>query len=454
MILVGLCVGIATFLLAGFGVALILTRPHQWNIIECVCVSWLLGTGTVSLLLWIGGSFLSGVGLRISVAIVCALLGGVGFGMARKTQVRFVLPMPRNMTEWLLVALITFELVNMTQFSFENALGWDGLIVWEVKARYAFLNGGVIPQMFFTSPSHISSHPEYPLFIPFSELWLYLWMGAPHQFWAKTIFPMFYCVGTILLAILSARITGRRWIGGVISVLLFFVPYLTSGAGAAVVGYVDFPLSVFYLAAIGYLVSFLKTNDFAFFRLYAATASLLPWVKREGVILFLVSAFCATIVILSRKLSWRSFAFVIPPALISISWQIYLQKMHVPSSRDFVPVTWAAFAAHHDRILPVLRVTIFEFTQFARWSLLWWLVAVAFFYLALRLRDARFFVIAVAIIAPIAAYDFTYLFSSWPDFFFHMGTSFPRLLLQVVPVACLAVALALPQDLTQPNQNS
>lgn len=449
MILVGLCFGIATFLSAGFGVALILRQSRQWNIIECVCVSWLLGTGIVTLLLWIGGIFLSGTGLRVSIALVCAILGGIGFGRARKAQVRFVLPMPRNMIEWLLVAFIIFELINITQFSFENALGWDGLIVWEIKARYAFLNGGVIPQTYFTNPSGIASHPEYPLCIPLSELWLYLWMGAPHQFWAKTIFPIFYCVGAILLAIVSTRIAGKRWIGLLIGVLLFFVPYITSGVDAVVVGYVDFPLSIFYLAAIGYLVSFLKTNDFAFFRLYAASASLLPWLKREGAILFLVCGFCATVVILSRKLSWRSFAFVIPPAIISISWQVYLQKMHVLSSRDFLPVTWAAFSANLDRVLPILRATIFEMTQFFHWSLLWLLVAIALVYLVFRLRDAGILVVAMAIILPIAAYAFTYVFSTWPDYFFHMATSFPRLLLQVVPVAWLAIALALPKGLTQ-----
>ncbi len=454
MILVGLCGGIATFLLAGFGVALILCRTRQWNIVECACVSWLFGTGTVSLLLWIGGSFFSGIALRVSVAMACALLGAAGFFIARRKQVHFVLPVPRNMTEWLLVALIIFELVNMVEFSFENPLGWDGLIVWEIKARFAFLNDGVLPPMYFTSPSHISSHPEYPLLIPFSELWLYMWMGAPHQFWAKSIFSIFYCVGTILLAIISARISGRRWIGGLIGVLLFFVPYITSGVGAAVFAYVDFPLSVFYLAAIGYLISFLKTNDFDFFRLYAASATLLPWVKREGVILFLVSGFCAAVVILSRKLSWRSFAFLIPPAMISISWHVYLQKMHVLSPHDFVPVTWAAFNAHLDRVLPILRITIFEMTHFVHWSLLWVLVAIALVYLVFRLRDARFLVMAVAIIVPVAAYGFTYVFSAWPDYFFHMATSFPRLLLQVVPVAWLAVALALPKSLMQQDQES
>jgi hypothetical protein len=454
MILVGLCFGIITFLSAGFGLAVILSRSRRWNIIECVCLSWLLGTGTVTLLLWVGGIFFSGTSLRISIALLCAILGAVGYATARRTQVRFVMPIPRSLTEWLLVALIIFELINITQFSFENSLGWDGLIVWEVKARYAFLNNGVIPQTYFTNPPDFASHPEYPLCIPLAELWLYLWIGAPHQFWAKTIFAIFYCVGTILLTIISTRITGKRWIGLLIGVLLFFVPYLTSGTDAVVVGYVDFPLSVFYLAAIGYLVSFLETNDFAFFRLFTASASLLPWLKQEGAILFLVSAICATIVILSRKLSWRAFAFVIPPTTIFMSWQFYLQKMHVLKLSDFVPVTWATFQAYHDRILPILRITIFEMTRFIHWSLFWLLVAIAFGYLVFRRRAAHLVVLALATILPIAAYALAYVFSNWPNYFFHMSTSFPRLLLQVVPVAWLAVALALPKRLHNRMENS
>src|SRR5580765_1871466 len=48
-------------LLAGLGVATsIFARGGRINLVECVCLSWLLGCGIVSLLLWTCGAFCSG----------------------------------------------------------------------------------------------------------------------------------------------------------------------------------------------------------------------------------------------------------------------------------------------------------------------------------------------------------------------------------------------------------
>jgi len=130
------------------------------------------------------------------------------------------LPMPRNLIEWLLTSLLLVEITVFFYVSFKHTLGWDGLLNWEIKARYAFLNGGVIPGSYYSNPGRAFSHPEYPLAIPFTELWLYLWMGEPHQFWVKTIFPLFYAAGALLLALFVTRLSTKRWPGLIVATLL------------------------------------------------------------------------------------------------------------------------------------------------------------------------------------------------------------------------------------------
>ena len=56
----------------------------------------------------------------------------------------------------------------------------------------------------------------------------------------------------------------------------------------------------------------------------------------------------------------------------------------------------------------------------------------------------------VMVAAPIGLYAASYLFSAWPDFAEHFGRSFHRLLLHVMPVAGLAIAIAM----TRPVLNS
>src|SRR5207244_2477435 len=164
------------------------------------------------------------------------------------------LPLPSSPVEWLLTALLLLELLAVFFVSLKHTLGWDGLFNWEIKARYAFLNNGVIPSSYYSSSGRAFSHPEYPLAIPFTELWLYLWMGVPHQFWIKTIFPLFYIFGVLLLGLFVTRLTGRRWLGLFVALLVPLVPFVIAIPGGVIVGYSDIPIGVFYLTAFGYLL--------------------------------------------------------------------------------------------------------------------------------------------------------------------------------------------------------
>src|SRR6202022_4693570 len=226
MMLLGLAGAYFTLLVGGAGVSLLILRAStRINLIECACIAWLFGVGVVSLLLWLGGTFFSGLGLQCLVAVLCLVLGIVGLRTSQKAQAPFSLPRPKSTVEWILATALLLELVIIFVVCLKHTLGWDGLFNWELKARYAFLSSGILPQSYYSSPGRAFSHPEYPLAIPFTGLWLYLWMGEPHQFWIKTMFPLFYIAGALLVALFITRLTGKRWLGLLIALLLPFVPF-------------------------------------------------------------------------------------------------------------------------------------------------------------------------------------------------------------------------------------
>src|SRR5437762_14120099 len=69
-----------TLLGAGYGLLTLLARKEtQLSLTEQIAFSWLLGTGAVSLLLWILGLFVHGVLLPGLVSIICLSLGLVGW---------------------------------------------------------------------------------------------------------------------------------------------------------------------------------------------------------------------------------------------------------------------------------------------------------------------------------------------------------------------------------------
>src|SRR5438132_5397158 len=240
---------LATILAAGFGAfTLILRNPKCLSLPEQLALSWLGGTGIVSLSIWLLGFVLSGSALFFIVCFVCVALPLVAW--KTKGAFRFHELREANRIELALACILAVEILAVGYLAFAHTLGWDGLLNWEIKARYAFANGGVMPAAYFSDSGRAFSHPEYPLAIPFSELWLYFWLGEADQFCAKTIFPIFYVVGIFLLIALGKRLTGRTWIGLLVAAFSFFVPQITVEVGSAIAGYTDFPLSVFYLATI------------------------------------------------------------------------------------------------------------------------------------------------------------------------------------------------------------
>lgn len=445
MVLLGLLAAYFTLFSAGLGITLLIFRcALRINILECCCLSWLFGAGAVSIMLWIGGLFLSGFALQITVASLCILFVALGWRAIRHSRTKFALPYPAGWVEWSLAGLLLAEIALVLFVSCEHTLGWDGLLVWEIKARYAFLNGGVIPAGYYSNPGRAFSHPEYPLAIPLTELWLYLWMGEPHQFWVKAIFGTYYAAGAVLLCLLGARVSGHRWSGLAVAAILLFVPFLTSAPGGVIVGYADFPLSVVYLAALGYLLLFSANGDSRTLIIYGFCLALLPWIKREGLILWSVLAFLGFIVSGRRKKLARFGISLLPGLLLIVGWRAYLSFIHCVPSSEFSLSVSGRLTELAARIGPIARLLLVEVSNQTDWSIFWLAGALAVIYLAVRFQALRSWILIGAVIAPIVLYCATYLFTTWSNYSAHVTSSLPRLLLQIVPASLLAIATMLP----------
>ena len=190
----GILGALSTIGAVGFGLSALFAgrRCSAW---EFTALTWLFGTGAVLLVLWILGFLLRGIALQIGVTAVCILIGLIGFRRWRKLPRTERKPFFSRKMESVFAALFCLELAAVVYLSFRYPLGWDGLLVWELKARYAFLNGGALPATYFTDATRWFSHPEYPLLLPLTETWFYLWIGDCNQFWIKLIFPLCTALG-------------------------------------------------------------------------------------------------------------------------------------------------------------------------------------------------------------------------------------------------------------------
>ncbi len=433
-------VALLIMLLAGFGAALLLTRGRMMNALEIMSLSVLCGAAIVSLASFWLGFLLSGPSLRWTVSGLAVGLGAVAIVKVRLSKI-ISRPFDRNWDR-LFLGLLLIQFLIVAWVSVRLALGYDGLMIWETKARLIFLNGGVMPIDNYRDASKFF-HPHYPLLLPLTEAWFYGWIGHRNQGLIKLVSPLFYLAAMGLLCAGVARLGGRRWSGFLSAALFFFVPGVIIRVSA---GEADFPLGVFYLAAVVYLLEYWRTGDIVALRLVGAMAAVLPWVKQDGAILMACVAGLALIEVARRK-HWRAiWLLALPAALIWGGWRMFLKLADVSVTQEYLPVTPQTLWSNLDRSPIIAQFVAHEMMNWRAWSLLW--VVPVILLLRLKNREWRSAVVVslIAIYLPVSLYAAIYFFSAWAPFTLHMEASFSRLLLQLSLVSALMIGLMIPQD--------
>jgi hypothetical protein len=436
---VGFIAAFATILAAGFGMTTLLVR-NRLTRIEHFALAWLFGTAVVSLALWCCGFFVRGIALQIFVAAICATLGAVGVRRWRNFPNLPSLLLSR--IDKVFIAIFAVELMSILYLSIQHTLGWDGLTVWEMKARFAFLNGGALPSSYFSDTSRWFSHPEYPLLLPLTETWFYIWFGEADQFWIKLIFPIWYAAAMSIFLLAAGQLSGNRAIAWALVVLFPLVPAIHNAPGGISVGYADVPLAAVFLATIFYLLRFVRDDSRDSLALFLVLGATLPWMKREGAVLWFVLTVAAAAVLWTRRKRTLSILSFVPGICVIAAWKIFLAAVHALPSRDF------KMPSNISRLPGILHELWLTLIDRDLWSIFWLLIAFAMIALCIRARTRTTAVLLWTFFAPLALYLGSYIFSAWPDYIAHIDTSLPRLLIQLTPVAWLIIALALRSTIT------
>lgn len=424
--------------IAGTGAILLVTRRNsRVCVVELIAFGWLLGTAIISTLLVVGGIFLSGPALVCSVAMVSFLLGALGF--QRLTSLSFWLwPNSTGAFGKVLSACLLVPIALLFVNCFSQPLFWDGLLIWEFKARVAFLNGGGFPAEYFAREGLEWSKPSYPLYLPALEAWLYLWLGEPHQYFVKILFPFFPWVAAAVLWCAAVRLSGSASLGAAAALLVFCVPALTNGIGP-LHGYADVPLGVYFLSACYLLFLSNLEGHGRQVVLAALLGGCLPWIKTEGIFLWI--GFAAVSLCLLRKR--LGVALLVPaPGLVAFgAWQLALKILNTPSEGVFRPIDLETLMDALGRIPVVTGRIGRELISGMAWGILW---PVAFAVVGWHLWRRREWgaAIALMLLLPLGMDILPYLFTDMP-LVWHMDNSIQRLVLQLAPAALLGIVLSL-----------
>lgn len=450
MIVIGVLVAVLTILAAGAGlVTLCLRCARTVSLPEFWGASWLLGAGVVSATLALGGIFLNGAPLMVLVFLVCSVLGMLAFRLRRKGPALLSgLEGARGWEKWT-VLLAFAPIIYILAVTFRDSIAWDGLIIWESKARHAFLNGGSLPVAYFANPNRPWVHLVYPLYLPYTELWAYLCIGDHHQAAAKALLPLFQVAAILILWGGARRLGASVWAASVTVSLMLFVPTFAGFDWGLLQGYSDLPLAALYLLAVVALWSWRGEERGDLWLLGAVSAGLLSWVKQEGILLLVAISLQVFLVAGWRQWRWAA-GFMAPAILVTGVWKGTVRFMAIPDEKSFLPVTVENLIAGLPRLQTILHLMGSELIRMILWSFFWILALAALLGLALqRRREAGLLVLAVLV--PLCLTIVPYLLSLLQPFQMHVATSFNRLALQVSLVALLGIALAMEWRGTPPE---
>lgn len=319
---------------------------------------------------------------------------------------------------------------------------WDAWAVWNFKARWLAL-AGVDWQGLLTEPAFLSSHPDYPLFVPLSIARLWAVTGG-----VSTAVPQVF--GTLSAAcILLVMCAGTWQLRGPLaatvatSAILALRPLLVTASSQ----YADVPLACAYLVTFVSLAHAVERERSArWFAIAGLAAGTAMWTKNEGgVFVACVLVSVAMLAVLRHRelgTALRRVALIAAGVAPFMAAALFI-KASTPvnlivstQSSALVFERLLDLNRHREILLYAVRVTA---TLVDPAVVVLALIALVRFGRAASLDAAA--VAGVALTLTVLGYYTVFLLTPYP-LDWHLRTAADRLLVQVWPSVVFAAVLA------------
>jgi hypothetical protein len=424
----------AALLSAGFGCSALLLRDRatvSWA--ELVATTLLLGTFTVTFGWWWTALLLPDRPARLAVGLAAALTGSIG-------AVAWSRRAPRLHGAPLALLVLVPSTLFIGWVASRARFGWDGLLVWQLKAEAIVSERGV-PWRYFHDDSRAWSLPIYPLLVPMQRAWLFTWHGVVHQGAAKLLGAVYFAA-VVGLMLGPGRRLGRApsWLA---LAFLACTPLAIVGNGSATSGYADFPLAAYYLGAVLYLLPIAADGVPHDWPIAACLAAGLPWIKQEGKILWLCWGALAVVSLGRRR--WRQAGLALLPGAVTFAaWSVFVRAAGVESAKTFDHPTIALLWERLYLAPEIGRSAVKLALDPQLWGWLWplFLLATLTWPWWSGRRAVPPLLLAAAALLPLPIYCLPYFFTRWRPVSLHVEGAFDRMLLHVALPALLFVATA------------
>jgi len=337
------------------------------------------------------------------------------------------------------LAFLVLQSIYLAISSLSYTRGWDGAIIWDMKAKAIYFDSGRRPgalMAYLNSPTYIYPHLDYPLLLPSSDAWVYFWTGTANEQALKLIGPAFMISLLALLATHLRRILPTAY-ALLFACLLTTAPFLCN---LSKTGYADIPLAAMAGAAAAYGADYLRRQTSSSALLMSLFTGFAILTKKEGALIAVVMLIAMTLALLfSRKLS-DVLKFVLKAAcfvsVIAGPWFLFLM-IHKIQGVDFAPTTFAVLTANWKRFVEVIAFIPKIMSEKEVFGRFWLVVTVAVLTGAPRWNRPNVIFLGLICFGYLAAISSTFIFSSWNPYWAHVESSLPRLVMHIAPIAVL-----------------
>ena len=311
---------------------------------------------------------------------------------------------------------------------------WDAWAIWLFKAKAFYLDGGVHP--FLERSGEFVTQPGYPLLIPLYGAFLYVWNGGVADQAAKLTSPCFF-LATLGVFYYFARRSGWKSSAMVFTVFLAALP-MFGVVAFKLAGYADTALSLYLVAATGFLYTWYREGRAIDLAAAALAATAAAWTKNEGQF-FLLGVILLGAVGLARRRSKLAgwCCLLLPSAVVLIPWWA-VRRMHGIEAAGFVP----GLDFEPELFWVSLRTLVGKASELGSYNVTFYLF-IAGLAAAVRLKPPGSFWIVPGLVfwqllGALLAYA-----TGRNDIDWWLGTSADRILAQIAPLALLPAALVM-----------
>jgi len=447
--LLGILIWFICIILIGWSVLSLICKKNLLSLTERAAMSYGIGLGLVALEMLI----LSFFNIKFNVISILIwwvpLVGWVLLSDFRDR--RFIFSKseiekkkPFSWVEKVFVFGISFEIF----YAFFRALikpieSYDAIATYAIRSKIFYLARS-IPQDFFYSLSLLFPHPDYPLNIPLSETFVYLFLGSLNDQLVKVIFPLYF-VAILGILYSSIRRFSSRANALVFTFMLATIPQFNHFATNA---YHDVPLSYYCFTGTLFLLYWFKDRSTSgFLYISAIMTALSAWTKNEGFVYCVANITLLAIFLSLNRRNIRvmdicnGFLYMGIILLILMPWMWVKGTAHlVNSDIDLLKTGQFNIVEQCYKAWPIIYEFQRQMLGPKKWNIFWIIVmfSAIVYHRKIFLKSQMY--ITISLMLAISGYIFAYLIGQREIAYF-VTMTWSRFMLHFLPLAVYWLAL-------------